>query len=209
MRCFPHNGWMIHCWISAPPVGGIKAAALTFASFVFITEYSKTPASHSASKWSYKQHVGHYRASANTTPPRHTSIFWFIVGLNSSLYDGAAVLMYPWRHIAIKWTAIVFLQNSTNCLIKATTWVLHLQPLIRGRDVGATKSLLHFPELRGASGWHVLLFPGFTRGDRKWRPTAAVKAAGCQAQTREYTDFSHYVLFKWLTFRFWLTASSL
>lgn len=50
--------------------------------------------------------------------------------------------MYPWRHIAIKWTAIVFVQNCTNCLIKATTWVLHLQPLIR--DAGATRCLCIF-----------------------------------------------------------------
>lgn len=50
--------------------------------------------------------------------------------------------MYPWRHIAIKWTAIVFVQNCTNCLIKATTWVLHLQPLIR--DATRHKMPLHF-----------------------------------------------------------------
>lgn len=121
-----------------------EATALTVRGFVFITAYNKTPASDSASKWSHKQHMSHYRVSCNAAPPWHTSIFWFIIGLNSSLYGGAAVLMYPRRRIAIKWTAIVFLQNCTNCLIKATTWVLHLQPLISGRDVGATKCLCIF-----------------------------------------------------------------
>lgn len=68
---------------------------------------------------------------------------------------------------------------------------------------------LHFPELRSASGWQVLLFSCCTWGARKWRPNTAVKARCFKAETSEFTDFSHNVLFKCnrLSFRFWVTAS--
>lgn len=71
--------------------------------------------------------------------------------------------MHPRRHIAMKWTAIVFVQNCTNCLIKATPWVLHLQPLIRamGRLKNAFASFI-FPAMRSSSGWQ--LFPFYLKG---------------------------------------------
>lgn len=82
----------------------------------------------------------------------------FITSLNS-VWNEAAVPIYPWRGVAIKWTTIVFLQNCTNCLIKAATWVLHLQPLISVRVISATRrdSILQGCKTRQATRFHVFL----------------------------------------------------
>lgn len=75
----------------------------------------------------------HKKAGRRRPFPGKPALLWFITRLNSSLHCAAATLMHPQRHIAMKWTAIVFLQNCTNYLIKATTWVLLLRPFVRDR----------------------------------------------------------------------------
>ncbi|KAF0046242.1 hypothetical protein F2P81_002771 [Scophthalmus maximus] len=106
--------------------------------------------------------------------------------INSQTSTGAAALMSPRRRIAIKRTAIVFWRNCTNCLITAATCVLHLSPLISGRDVGATKiplALFSSPEPRTASG-----FP-LEKTERRCerRPlTCESKATGGELQRLSY-----------------------
>lgn len=142
---------MINCWLSAHPEGGIKSNSVD-GTRLYIHNWIKQEADPDICVQMEPQKT-YVLLKNELYYPWHTRIFWFIIGLNSLLWNKAAVLMCPWRCISIKWTTTAFSQNCTNCCIKATTWFLHLKPLITERDIGATS--LHFPESKSASGWQV------------------------------------------------------